>query len=81
MFFKDRNCYVNSFYVFLRNGIQYFSFISMHYRFLLFQIDACALEVGATSKNVGGSMAQLLTAAAQVGFQSPPYCSCCCLLI
>jgi len=28
-------------------------------------IDACALEVGATSKTVGGSMAQLLTAAAQ----------------
>ena len=33
---------------------------------LLLQIDTCALEVGATSKTVGGSMAQLLTAAAQV---------------
>ena len=33
---------------------------------LFFKAESCALELGATSKTVGASMAQLLTAAAQV---------------
>lgn len=33
-----------------------------------FQAESCGLELGATSKSVGSSMAQLLTAASQVTF-------------
>lgn len=33
-----------------------------------FQAESCGLELGATSKSVGSSMAQLLTAASQVSF-------------